>query len=56
MRSQGAAGLLIATVAGVASGYYIFQPLIEQSMQKMMAERDLHKTVEAPVEEPRKNA
>lgn len=56
MRSQGAVGLIVATVAGVASGYYIFQPLIEQSMQKMMSERDLRKTVDVPVEEPRTKA
>ena len=56
MRSQGAAGLIIATVVGVASGCYIFQPLVEQSMQKMMAERDLRKTVDAPAGEPRTKA
>lgn len=31
--------LLVATVVGVASGYYIFQPMIEQSMRDMQVKQ-----------------
>lgn len=38
MRSRGLGGLLIATVVGVGSGYYIFQPIMQQSAEKARAE------------------
>ena len=38
MRSRGLGGLLIATIVGVGSGYYIFQPIMQQSVEKARAE------------------
>ena len=38
LRSRGIGGFLAATVVGVASGFYIFQPLVQQSVEKMRAE------------------
>lgn len=38
MRSRGLGGLLIATIVGVGSGYYIFQPIMQQSAEKARTE------------------
>lgn len=38
-RAQSFASLLVATLVGVGSGYYIFQPLIEKSVREVQAER-----------------
>lgn len=47
MRSRGLGGLLIATIVGVGSGYYIFQPIMQQSVEKARAEAAAKTTKEA---------
>jgi len=52
LRSRGIGGFLAATVVGVASGYYIFQPLVQQSVEKMRAEAtaEAAQAAKAPLE------
>lgn len=48
-RFQSFGAPLIAALVGVASGVYIFKPLIESSMTSMQDDLKLKKTLEASV-------
>lgn len=48
-RFQHFAGPLVATLVGVVSGVYIFNPLIQSSMQSMQDTQKTKKTLEASV-------
>lgn len=53
-RFQGLGAPLIAVAVGVASGVYIFKPLIENSMDNMKVEMEKKKALESGSPPPSK--